>query len=129
MLQDSGRSRVIACHSREIENILLDYYHLENIKMVERKMVTGQGYGLGIGGCTKWCRRGHGAWLGYTAFPVWSVKDRSLHKILGKSQTYYPEHILIYGRLEDLLLSCHGFGSFRTGCQGFFLVEEVLAPR
>jgi hypothetical protein len=50
MLQDSGRSRVIACHSREIGNILLDYYHLENMKMVERKMVTGQGYGLGIGG-------------------------------------------------------------------------------
>ena len=50
MLQDSDRSRVIACHSREIGNILLDYYHLENIKMVERKMVTGRGYGLGIGG-------------------------------------------------------------------------------
>ena len=61
MLQDSGRSRVIACHSREIENILLDYYHLENIKMVERKMVTGQGYGLGIGECKELCRRGHGA--------------------------------------------------------------------
>ena len=49
-------------------------------------------------------------------FPVWSVKDRSLHKILGKSQTYYPEHILVYGRLEDLLLSCRGSGSFRTDC-------------
>ena len=57
-----------------------------------------------------------------------SVKDRSLHKTLGRSQTYYPEHILVYGRLEDLLLSCHGSGSFRTDCQGFFLVEEVLAP-
>ena len=44
------------------------------------------------------------------------VKDRSLHKTLGKSQTYYPEHILGYGRLEDLLLSCHGSGSFRTDC-------------
>ena len=41
-----------------------------------------------------------------------SIKDRSLHKALGKSQTYYPEHILGYGRLEDLLLSCRGFGSF-----------------
>ena len=61
MLQDSGRSRVIACHSREIGNILLDYYHLENIKMVERKMVTGQGYGLGIDGCKKLCRRGGGS--------------------------------------------------------------------
>ena len=61
-------------------------------------------------------------------FPVWSVKDRSLHMTLGRSQTYYPEHILVYGRLEDLLLSCRGSGSFRTDCQGFVLVEEVLAP-
>ena len=61
MLQDSGRSRVNACHSREIENILLNYYHLEYIKIVERKMVTGQGYGLGIGECKELCRRGHGA--------------------------------------------------------------------
>ena len=61
-------------------------------------------------------------------FPVWSVKDRSLHETLGRSQTYYPEHILVYGRLEDLLLSCRGSGSFRTDYQGFFLVEEVLAP-
>ena len=51
-----------------------------------------------------------------------SVKDRSLHWTLGKSQTYYPEHILGYGRLEDLLLSCRG-----SDCQGFILVEEVLA--
>ena len=45
-----------------------------------------------------------------------SVKDRPLHKTLGKSQIYYPEHILMYGRLEDLLLSCRGSGSFRTDC-------------
>ena len=43
-----------------------------------------------------------------------SIKDRLLHKALGKSQTYYPEHILGYGRLEDLLFSCHGSGSFQT---------------
>ena len=52
---------MIACHLREIGNILLDYYHLENMKMVERKMVTGQGCGLGIGGCKKLCRRGGGS--------------------------------------------------------------------
>ena len=57
-----------------------------------------------------------------------SVKDRSLYKSRGKSQIYYPEHILVYGRLEDLLLSCHGSSSFWTDCQGFVLVEEVLAP-
>ena len=43
-----------------------------------------------------------------------SVKDRPLHKALGKSQTYYPEHILGYGRREDSLLSCCGSGSSRT---------------
>ena len=57
-----------------------------------------------------------------------SVKDRPLHKTLGKSRIYYPEHILRYGHLEDLLLSCHGPSSFWTDCQGFILVEEVLAP-
>ena len=40
------------------------------------------------------------------------VKDRPLYWALGKLQTYYPEHILGYGRLEDLLLSCHGFRLF-----------------
>ena len=57
-----------------------------------------------------------------------SIKDQPLHKTLDKSQIYYPEHILVYGRLEDLLLSCHESDSFRTDCQGFILVEEVLAP-
>ena len=56
-----------------------------------------------------------------------SVKDRSLHKYRGKSQIYYPEHILVYERLEDLLLSCRGSDSFWTDRQGFILVE-VLAP-
>ena len=41
-----------------------------------------------------------------------SVKDRPLHWTLGKSQTYYPENILVYGRREGLLLSCHGFRLF-----------------
>ena len=40
------------------------------------------------------------------------VKDRPLHKVVGKSQTYYPEHILVYGCREDSLLSCRGSGSF-----------------
>ena len=47
-----------------------------------------------------------------------SVKRRPLHKTLGKSQTYYPEHILGYGRLEDLLLFCHGFQLFLDQLSG-----------
>ena len=41
-----------------------------------------------------------------------SVKDRPLHWILVRSQTYYPEHILVYGSREGSLLSCHGFRLF-----------------
>ena len=41
-----------------------------------------------------------------------SIKDRPLYWTLGKLQTYYSEHILGYGRREDLLLSCHGFWLF-----------------
>ena len=41
-----------------------------------------------------------------------SVKDRPLHWVLGRSQTYYPEHILVYGSREGSLLSCHGFQLF-----------------
>ena len=42
-----------------------------------------------------------------------SIKDRSLHKALGKSHIYCPEHILGYGHREDSLPSCCGSGSFR----------------
>ena len=41
-----------------------------------------------------------------------SVKDRPLHLILVRSQTYYPEHILVYGSREGSLLSYHGFWLF-----------------
>ena len=50
--------------------------------------------------------------LGYTFSLSMSVKDRSLHWVLDKSQTYYPEHILVYGRREGSLLSYHGFRLF-----------------
>ena len=43
---------------------------LGKYKQWKGKIVTEQGYGLDIGGCKRLCRRGRGAWLGYTAFPV-----------------------------------------------------------
>ena len=64
-----------------------------------------------------------GIWLGYTFSLSVSIKDWSLYKALGKSQTYYPEHILGYGRLEDLLLSCHGFRLFSDRLSGFLFGE------
>ena len=54
MLQDSGRSQVIACHSREIVNILLCYYHLENINGGEEKLRPGRDMVwvlVGVRGC------------------------------------------------------------------------------
>ena len=68
---------------------------------------------VGVRGCVA-VDAGHGLVILFSL--SLSIKDRSLHKALGKSQTCYPEHILEYGRLEDLLLSCRGSGSFRTDC-------------
>ena len=77
-------------------------------------MVTGQGYDLGIVG-VRGCvavDAGHGL-VTLLSLSV-SIKDRSLHMALGKSQIYCPERILGYGRRKNLLLSCRGSGSFRT---------------
>ena len=48
-------------------------------------MVTGQGYALGSGGCKRLCRRGRGHGLVTLLSLFVSVKDRPLHKTLGKS--------------------------------------------
>ena len=42
------------------------------------------------------------------------VKDRSLHWILVRSKTYYPEHILAYRSGKACCSLVVGFGSFRT---------------
>ena len=75
-------------------------------------MVIRQGYGLGIGGCKRLCPTATGHSLVTLLSLSMSVKDWLLHKTLGKSQTYYPEHILGYRRREDLLLSFVGSSSF-----------------
>ena len=64
---------------------------------------------VGVGGCVP-RPTGHSL---VTLFSLSvSVKDRPLHWILVRSQTYYPEHILIYRSREGSLLSCHGFCLF-----------------
>ena len=78
---------------------------------------------VGVRGCVLWPT---GTSLVTLFFLSMSVKDRPLHKTLGKSQTYYPEHILGYGRLEDLLLSCHGFWLFLDRLSGWFLGRRSL---
>ena len=49
---------------------------------------------VGIRGCVP---RPTGHSLVTLFFLSMSVKDQPLHWVLGKSQTYYPEHILVYG--------------------------------
>ena len=61
---------------------------------------------VGVIGCVPWLM-GHSL---VTLFSLsMSVKDRPLHWILVRSQTYYPEHILVYGSREGSLLSCREF--------------------
>ena len=44
-----------------------------------------------------------------------SIKDRPLLWMVVRSQTYYPEHILVYGSGKACYSLVMGFGSFRTG--------------
>ena len=55
-----------------------------------------------------------------------SVKNRPLHWTLGRSQTYYPEHILGYGAWKTCYSLVMGSGSFRTDCHGGFWVRRSL---
>ena len=82
MLQDSGRSRVIACHSQYIGNILLDYHRFKNINGGKEKWWPGRDMVwvlMGVRGCVA-VDSGH--CLVTLFFPVWSVKDRSLNMTL-----------------------------------------------
>ena len=72
-------------------------------------MVTRQGYGLGIGGCKRLCPAAMGHSLVTLLSLSVSVKDRPLHKTLGKSQTYYPKHILGYCLHQNLEEVCRCF--------------------
>jgi hypothetical protein len=47
-----------------------------------------------------------------------SIKDRSLHWTLVRSQTHYPEHILAYGSGKTCYSLVMGSGSFWTDCFG-----------
>ena len=42
------------------------------------------------------------------------VKDWPLHWVLGRSQTYYPKHILVYGCRKTHCSFVIDSGSFRT---------------
>ena len=74
-----------------------DYYNYSHDKNDEKKMETGQGYGMGYGGRDELCLMA--TWLSLvTLFSLSvSIKDRPLLWFVVRSQTYYSEHILAYG--------------------------------
>ena len=77
-------------------------------------METGQGYGVGYGGCDELCLATTGFSL-VTLFSLSvSIEDRPLLWMVVKSQTYYREHILAYGSGKARCSLIVGSGSFRT---------------
>ena len=63
-LTSAGSSRCYAYVIGSMSNLSLftieDYYYSHN-KMMKGKMETGQGYGMGIGGCSRLCPATNGA--------------------------------------------------------------------
>ena len=91
-----------------------DYYIDSHDKMMKEKMETGQGYGMGYGGCDELCPAATGLSL-VTLFSLSvSIEDRLLLCMVVRSQTYYPEHILAYGRGKTCYSIVMSSGSFRT---------------
>ena len=77
-------------------------------------METGQGYNMGIGGCNELCALATGLSL-VTLFSMsMSIEDRPLLWMVVRSQTYCPEHILVYGSGKARYALVVDFGSFRT---------------
>ena len=60
-------------------------------------METGQGYGMGYGGCDELCPAAMGLSLVTLFFLSMSIDDRPLLWMVVRSQTYYPEHKFAYG--------------------------------
>jgi hypothetical protein len=83
-------------------------------KTMERKMVTGQGYGMCIGGCNMLCPTATGHSLVAPFSLSVSIEDRPLLWMVVRSQIYYLEHILAYGSGKARYSLVVGFGSFWT---------------
>jgi hypothetical protein len=100
-----------------VSNLLLltiaDNYYSHD-KMMERKMVTGQGYGMDIGRCNMLCpvTTGHSL-VALFSLSV-SIEDHLLLWRVVRSHIYYLEHILTYGSGKTRYSLVVGFGSFRT---------------
>ena len=64
-LTSIGRGAAILRVFVSVSNLPLltigDYYYHPHDKMVKGKMETGQGYGMGVGGCKRLCPTANGA--------------------------------------------------------------------
>ena len=69
---------------------------------------------MGDGGCDELCPAAMGLSLVILFSLFVSVKDWLLHWVLGRSQTYYPEHIHVYGCRKTYCSLVMGSGPFRT---------------
>jgi hypothetical protein len=76
-------------------------------------MVTGQGSGMGIGGCNRLCPAATGHSLVALFFLSVSIEDRPLLWMVVMTQIYYPEYILTYRSVKARYSLVVGFGSFQ----------------
>ena len=117
-LTSAGSSSCYAQVFCSMSNLLLltigDCYIYSHDKNDERKMETGQGYGMGYGGCDELRLAATGLSL-VTLFSVFmSIKDRPLLWMVIRSQTFDPEHILSYESGKAHYALVVGSGSFWT---------------
>jgi hypothetical protein len=75
--------------------------------------VTGQGYGMGIGGCNTLCPVATGHSLVALFSLSVSIEDRPLLWMVVRSQIYCPEHILAYESGKARYSLVMGSSSFR----------------
>jgi hypothetical protein len=96
------------------------YYYYSHNKMMERKMVTGQGYGMGIGGCNRLCPVSTGHSLVALFSLSVSIEDCPLLWMVVRSQVIILSTCLLMGagRLITLLswvLALFGPTDWRRG--------------
>jgi hypothetical protein len=81
------------------------YYYNSHDKMMEKEMVTEQGYGMGTDGCCRLCPvvTGH-SWVALFFLSL-SIKDRPLHRPWSSHRFIIPSTYLLMGagRLITLL--------------------------
>jgi hypothetical protein len=73
------------------------YYYNSHDKMMEKEMVTRQGYGIGIGGCNRLCPVATRHSLAALFFLSMSINDRPLLGRLSNHRLIIPSTYLLKG--------------------------------